>query len=82
MVSKTMERHVLPTLADATTIIATFDLWMSRKGFDTFALVMNYINKKWEPCHVIVGIFEVHETLRVAIAVQIEGSTCSIQFVG
>jgi len=76
-----MERHVLPTLADATTIIATFDLWMSRKGFDTFALVMNYINKKWEPCHVIVGIFEVHETLRVAIVVQIEGFTCLIQFV-
>jgi hypothetical protein len=54
---------------------------MSRKGFDTFALIMNYINKKWEPCHVIVGIFEIHETLRVAMVVQIEGFTCSIQFV-
>jgi hypothetical protein len=31
---------------------------------------MNYINKKWEPCHVIVGIFEVHETLKVAMAIQ------------
>ncbi len=31
---------------------------------------MNYINKKWEPCHVIVGICEVHETLGDAMVVQ------------
>jgi hypothetical protein len=33
---------------------------------------MNYINKKWEPCHVIVGIFEVHETLGATIVVQLK----------
>jgi hypothetical protein len=43
---------------------------MSRGTFDTFALVVNYINKKWECCHVIVGIFEVHETSGVAMAIQ------------
>jgi hypothetical protein len=57
MVNKTMERHVLLTFINATTIIATFDLWMSQRGFDMSALVVNYINKKWEPCHVTVGIF-------------------------
>jgi hypothetical protein len=31
---------------------------------------VNYINKKWEPCHVTMGIFEVHEALGVAMAVQ------------
>ncbi len=61
-INKTMERHFLPTLVDAIIIIATFDLWMSQKGFDMFVLIVNYINKKWEPCHVIMGIFEVHET--------------------
>jgi hypothetical protein len=71
MVNKTMERHVFPTLVDATVIRTTFDLWMSRGSFDKFAMVVNYINKKWEPCHVIVGIFEVHETLRVAMVVQL-----------
>jgi hypothetical protein len=63
MVNKTMEHHVLPTLANAITVIATFDMWMLRGCFNTFVLVVNYINKKREPCHVIVGIFEVHETL-------------------
>ncbi len=62
MASKTMEDHVFPTIVNATTITSTFDMWMSRKGFDTFALFVNYINKKWEPCHVIVENFEVHET--------------------
>jgi hypothetical protein len=65
-----MERRVFLTLTDATTVIATFDLWMSRGSFDAFALVVNYINKKWEPCHVIVGIFEVHETSGVAMTIQ------------
>jgi hypothetical protein len=46
MVNKMMESHVLPTLVEATTIIATFDLWMSCDKVDTFALVVNYINKQ------------------------------------
>jgi hypothetical protein len=65
-----MEHSVFPIFVDAITIIATFDLWMSRGGFYTFALILNYINKTWEPCHVIVGIFEVHKTLRATMAIQ------------
>jgi hypothetical protein len=45
MVNKTIKRYVLPTLAEATTVTATFDLWMFEEGFDTFAFVVNYINK-------------------------------------
>jgi hypothetical protein len=37
-----------------------------------FTLVVNYINKRWEPCHVIMTIFEVHETLGVAMAIQLK----------
>jgi hypothetical protein len=69
MVNKTMEHHILLTFIDATIVIATFDLWMSWRSFATFALVVNYINKKWEHCHVIVGIFEVHETLRATMVI-------------
>ncbi len=54
MVNKTMESRVLHALTEATTIIAMFDLWMSHDGFDTFALVANYINRQWIFCHVIV----------------------------
>lgn len=63
MVSKTMECHVILTLVEATTIITTFDLWMSWTSFATFVFVVNYINKNWQPCHIIMGFFEVHETM-------------------
>jgi hypothetical protein len=33
---------------------------------------MNYINKKWEPRHVIMGIFEVHETSKFTMAIQLK----------
>jgi hypothetical protein len=35
-------------------------------------LVVKYINKQWVPCHVIVGIFEVHEIARAAMALQLK----------
>jgi hypothetical protein len=37
---------------------AIFDLWMSQSGFDTFALVVNFIDDAWVPKHVNVGLFE------------------------
>ncbi len=47
MVNKTMEHHIFLAFSEATTIIITFDIWMSQGGFDTiFDLVVNYINKK------------------------------------
>jgi hypothetical protein len=67
-----MESHVFRALVKATTIIAMFDLWMSHGGFDTIVLVVNYINKQWVPCHVIIGIFEDHEIARVAMALQLK----------
>jgi hypothetical protein len=66
-----MEHHVFPTFVDAIVVITTFDLWTSQRGFDMFAFVVNYINKKWKPCHVIATIFEVHETSRVAMVIQL-----------
>jgi hypothetical protein len=67
-----MEHHVFPTFVDATIVIITFYLWMSQGGFDMFALVVNYIKKKWKPCHVTMTIFEVHETFGVAMAIQLK----------
>jgi hypothetical protein len=71
-VISSMECHVFLIPVNAITVTATFDLWMSWRGFDTFVLAVNYINKKWEPCHVTVGIFKVHETLGVAMVVQFD----------
>jgi hypothetical protein len=49
MVKKFVQLHVLPRLAKATTLSASFDLWMSKGGVDTFALVINYLNESWMP---------------------------------
>jgi hypothetical protein len=57
---------------DAIIVITIFNLWMSQGGFDMFALVVNYINKKWEPCHVTTTNLEVHETSGVAMAIQLK----------
>jgi hypothetical protein len=54
MVNKTIESHVFLALIEAIASVVTFDLWMFQIGFDTFALVVNYINKKWQPCHIIL----------------------------
>lgn len=62
MVEKTLEQHVFPTFVETTIIITIFDLWMSWSGFNTFDLVINYINKKCKLCHVTIGIFKIHET--------------------
>jgi hypothetical protein len=60
---------VLPRLAKATTLLASFDLWMSTGNMDIFALVINYLNESWMPQH--VGLFEVHETTRLSMATQL-----------
>jgi hypothetical protein len=56
LVSKTMEEYAI--LAPKSCVTTTFfDLWMSRFGHDTFALVINFINSQWVPCHVTLGLF-------------------------
>jgi hypothetical protein len=45
MVKKTMQLHVLLGLVEATTLLASFDLWMFKGGTNTFALVINYLNE-------------------------------------
>jgi hypothetical protein len=52
-------------LANATTILASFDLWMSKGGVDTFVFVINYLTKAWELMHVIIGLFKVNETIAI-----------------
>jgi hypothetical protein len=34
-----------------------FWFWMSCVGYDTFAMVVNFINSFWDPTHVTVGVF-------------------------
>jgi hypothetical protein len=53
-----MDTYVLPTLFSCVTTGVNFDLWMNWSGFDTFALVVNFIDDGWVPKHVTINIFE------------------------
>jgi len=44
---KTMNLHMLSNFASTTTMVTSFDLWMS-KGF---AMVINYLNEFWTSMH-------------------------------
>jgi hypothetical protein len=52
IVEKTKGIGVISTFASC-----SFDLWMFCAGFDTFAIIVNFINISWEPCHVTIKIF-------------------------
>jgi hypothetical protein len=41
---------------------------MSRTNFDTFALVINFINDDQMPYHVIIGLFETSNTFGTTLA--------------
>jgi hypothetical protein len=48
----------------------SFDLWMLKKGIGTFVMIVHFLNDKWEPCYVIMGYFEIAETTKNALALQ------------
>jgi hypothetical protein len=62
-----MEMHVFPNVAECVTTIVMFNLWMSIIGIDTFALVINFIEDNWVPCHVVIVMFETPNTYKVAL---------------
>jgi hypothetical protein len=68
MLAKTMDCYVFPILVQCDTIVVPFDMWMLRMDFDTFALIMNFLNWEWVPCHVTIGLFEAPNTSGVALA--------------
>ncbi len=54
------------------TMTTMFGLWMLGLNYDTFSLVINYINQSWVPCHVIVGLFEVPNIFGVDFIEQVK----------
>jgi hypothetical protein len=43
---------------------------MSRGGVNKFVLIVHFLNDKWEPCHVTIGFFEIVDTFRNAMILQ------------
>ncbi len=46
----------LPAKCETASII--FDLWMSRIAYDTFCLIINFIDDTWQLHNVIIRLFE------------------------
>jgi hypothetical protein len=68
MVEKTKDNCVIPTVASCVTCTRSFNLWKFCACFDTFDIVVSFINISWEPCHVIIGIFEAHNIVGATMA--------------
>jgi hypothetical protein len=57
----------------------TFDFWMSRTGFYTFGLVINFIDDDEVPCHVTIGMFETPNTFGIALTEQVKSLLVTYQ---
>jgi hypothetical protein len=54
--------HVLLTIVECDMTIMTFTFCISRIGFYTFGLVINFVDDDWVLCHVTIGVFETLNT--------------------
>lgn len=72
LVSKTLEKYVVPSLAGCTTATVSFDLWMSCSEGAIYAVVVNFINDAWVPCNVTIGLLDTSSMSEAPIAVQLQ----------
>jgi hypothetical protein len=63
-----VDLHVLLGVETIIIVSVKFDLQMSRGGIATFALVINYLDKGWNPRHITIRLFEMHETTSSSMA--------------
>ncbi len=68
LVEKTNQLYVVPILVERSFVTTSFDLWMSKGAYNVFALVTNFLSNDWQPKHVIIGLFELIETIGQALA--------------
>jgi hypothetical protein len=67
-----MTIYVFFMIAQCIAMPTTFDFWMSKLGYDNFALVMNLINLSWSPCHITIGLFEAHDIFGATLTKQMK----------
>jgi hypothetical protein len=63
-----MDRYVLPMLAQCDIYFITFNLWMNQTRFDTFLLIVNFLEQDRVLCHVTIGLFEATYISGIALA--------------
>ncbi len=50
----------------------TFDLWMSKRVHDIFAIVINFLLNDWKAKHVTIGLFELTYTSGASMALKLQ----------
>jgi hypothetical protein len=63
---------VILVLAKTSQLLPLWIYGCLEEGMDTCALVVNNIHKRWETCHIMVQICEVHETSNTTMVVQLK----------
>ncbi len=79
--AKMMKMHVLLTIAHYIVTTTTFDLWMSKIGFNRFVLMITFINRDWVPYYLIVRLFESLDTSRITLVGQVKSLLVGYQFI-
>ncbi len=59
-------------IVQCATMTTTFNLWMSRLAYDTFALVINLINEAWVLCYIVIKLFEAFNIFGAIFAKQMK----------
>jgi hypothetical protein len=52
-------------------ILALFFLIYGCLKLEWIPLIVHFLNAQWEPCHIIVGLFEIADTTKSAMALQV-----------
>lgn len=81
MLVKVMEWYLLPNLAQCVIVTTFFDLWMFKTKFDTFALVINFINDNWLLCHITIKLLKTSNISKVTLAKQVKSLLVEYQFI-
>jgi hypothetical protein len=58
-------------LVEYCSTITSFDLSMSKKTHNIFALVINFSRVDWQPKHITMSLFEVNQITRQVLAINL-----------
>ncbi len=71
MAEFTKDKYVFSSFESCHSYIVFLNLWMFKARMDTFVMIVHFLNAQWEPCHIIVGLFEIVDTTRSAMDLQV-----------
>jgi hypothetical protein len=65
------DKYVYWSFESCHSSIVSFHLWMYKAKVDTFVMIVHFLNDQWEPCHITIRFFEITNTTKSAMALQV-----------